>query len=171
MYRRNFMAVLPAKDTMCPAAAVCWVIGLCLGIMADRLYGSTLHACFLLAAQRRPMLSTLLCCNVLPFLICAYACSFFSLLSFLICLLRGMLVGAGFSAAAGLYGSAGWLVGALSIFSALFCSALFLWRAMDVPGKSAGLCRSVGVCIGIGSGICVLDWAVIAPFLRQIVIL
>lgn len=171
MYRRYFMAVLPAKGTVRPMAAVCWVIGLCLGIMADRLYGSALHDCFLLAARQGPMLSTLLCCNVLPFLICAYACSFFSILSFLICLLRGMLVGAGFSAAVGLYGCAGWLVGTLSMFSVLLCSPLFLWRAMDVPGKSAGLCRSVGICIGIGSGICVLDWAVIAPFLRQIVIL
>lgn len=171
MYRRNFMAVFPAKGTMRPTAAVCWVIGLCLGIMADRLYGSALRDCFLLAAQRRPMLSTLLCCNVFPFLICAYAHSFFSILSFLICLLRGALVGAGFSAATGLYGCAGWLVGTLSMFSALFCSSLFLWRTMDAPGKPAGLCRCVGICIGIGSGICVLDWAVIAPFLRQIVIL
>lgn len=171
MYRRNFMAILPAKSTMRPMAAVCWVIGLCLGIIADRLYGSSLRDCFLLAAQRKSMLSTLLCCNVLPFLICAYAYSFFSILSLLICLLRGMLVGAGFSAAASLYSSAGWLVGALNMFSALFCSPLFLWWAMDVPEKSAGLYRSVGICIGIGSGICILDWAVIAPFLRQIVIL
>lgn len=171
MYRRNFMAVFPAKGTMRPAAAVCWTVGLCLGTMVEQLYGGSFRDCFLLAAQQRPMLSTLLCCNVLPFLIFAYAHSVFSILSFLVCLLRGALAGAGFSAAAGLYGSAGWLVGTLSMFSALFCSSLFLWRAMDAPGKPAGLCRSVGVCIGIGSGICVLDWAVIAPFLRQIVIL
>lgn len=171
MYRRSFLAVFPAKAAIRSIAAVCWVIGLCLGVVADRFHGCSLRECFFLAVQRRPMLSTLLCCNVLPFLICAYAHFFFSILSFLACLLRGLLVGAGFSAAAGLYGCAGWLVGTLSMFSVLLCSALFLWRAMDVPGKSAGLYRSVGACIGIGSGICILDWAVIAPFLRQIVIL
>lgn len=171
MYRRIFVADLPAKGALRPMTAVCWTVGLCLGVMADRVYGSSLRGCFLLAAQRRPMLSTLLCCNVLPFLICAYAHSFFSILSFPICLLRGMLVGAGFSASAGLYGSAGWLVGTLGMFSLLFCSCLFLWCVMDTPGKVAGLRRGAGACIGIGSGICVLDWAVIAPFLQQIVIL
>ena len=168
MYRRSFVMRSFDKNTI-PANAVLlsWVAGLSLGVFADRFYGEAYRACLLLTPHQNPGFFGMICINLVPLLISAYAVSCFPSVIAAVCLFRGILTGLAISAAAALYGSAAVWMGGFLFFSLLLYGAVLLWYWLygaSGPNSRRKLC----LCLVLGILVFCLDRQGISPLLREI---
>lgn len=166
MYRRSLYGSKPAPGPYFFAViAALWLIGLLLGVAAGCCYGETLEAVFFRTPDQLPALRSLLCGNVLPLWICAYAFSFFPGLVGLLCMSRAVCTGLGLFAGAQLTRAIGW-AGVLPLFSCLLCGMVQLWYCERRTCRSA--VWDFPAAFGLELGIILADWALIGPLLCQI---
>lgn len=148
-----------------------WVAGLTLGFAADRFYGDVYYGLLEQAPLCQPDLWGLALVNVFPLLISALAVLIFPALLYFLCLIRGISLGAGLAACAGIYGQAGPMMALLLLFSLVLFSPVMLWywtRALcaDHAERLADTllcCAAALVLLGV-------DLWITAPFLGEIMI-
>lgn len=170
MYHRCFDTSRFDKNTFL-RAGIClvWIAGLSLGFCAARSYGDTYEAYILQAPDSLPSFFGVLSVNVLPLLISACAVFFFRSISFVLCLLRGILLGLGLGVIAVSYGGAGFLMSGSLLFSLLASTPVFFWylcRRLEHGIRSFR--RDTVICLLTGLVLSLLDIWVVSPFLREI---
>lgn len=150
--------------------AFSWLLGLGAGGLCFRYAGDSAVSVMLLAPEAQLSIVSLFLCTLLPFLFSAFAVYLRRpRLLILICFCRAFLYAYVLCALFSAFPASGWLLRWLLLFTDSCAAALLfgfcLHHISGYYGFSAtgfGLCT---VCIGLAAG---LDYAVISPFLRQL---
>lgn len=170
MYIRHFHVSRFDKNSfLLVLLCTIWVAGLALGFFAARFYGATLDACMTLAPARSLSFSGVLAVIVFPLLISACAVIIFRCALYPICFLRGISFGLTLGSIAAVFGSAGFLMTGLLMFSAVLYAPVLLWyswRRLEMDricfGSDTLVCLLIGLVIGL------VDMLVISPFLAEV---
>lgn len=148
-----------------------WIAGLALGFSTDRFYGDVYCGLFEMAPLCQPDFAGLAMVNLIPLLISAFAVLIFPGVVYILCLLRGILLGAGLLACVRIYAQAGPMMAVLTLFSLVLFSPVMLWYWSRVwNGDRSGFLADTLFCICAAMVLLWLDLCVIAPFLREIMI-
>lgn len=154
-----------------PVLALSWSLGLFAGVFFGIQAGPSVLSLMRAASVSRVSIVGLLICNVLPFLISAFAVSLQrSLLLPVIAFLKAFSFGFCAMAIVRAFGTAGWLVGGLLLFSdCLSLPALCWFWLRQADGRCVQLKKDLitGLLVTAIAGI--LDCCLIAPFLVHII--
>ena len=141
-----------------------WLVGLSLGLVADRFYGDCFESLVFSAGCKPVRFADACLVAILPLLLSAFAVFFFHRFGVcLACFLRGLTIGffLGILMATG----GAWLA-VLLLFSGLcFCPVLlwYLWRRFSVGLRDAR--RDFALCCLAGLCLAAMDTWVVSPFL------
>lgn len=150
--------------------ALSWVSGLGFGGILFRYTGSDLVSLMPLAASGQPSITGLLISASLPFLFSAFAVYWNSLsMLYGICFLKALLIGYFSCGIFAAFGSAGWLVRCMLLFTDYFGAALlfhYCLRHISGPRVVSGV-EFVGYS-GLFFLAAGMDYSCISPFLRHL---
>jgi hypothetical protein len=149
--------------------AMFWVCGLEFGDFVFRFTGSNLVSQMPLAAMRQPSIFGLLTSAFIPFLFSAFAVYISAPgLLFVIAFVKAMLFGLVSAAVCAAFGSAGWLVRVLLLFTDL-CSVVFLYGywLRHITGFRHFSAGSFAGYLLLVTGIVLADFYYISPLLQR----
>lgn len=166
----SFLPTFRGGQRATAALALCWCLGLLSGVCLVPCVSKSLFSWMRLAARSRVSIVGLLCGNFLPFLI-SYLIFSFSIprLIYAVCFFRA--AGYGFCAL-GIrlgFGTAGWLIQPLLLFSDLLTMPVLLWFWLrNLDGSIQNRRRDFVLC-GIAAAFAgAADFLLAAPFLSQL---
>ena len=148
-----------------------WFTGLILGIALSRLYGPYLSSLMYSAILQPISIVGLLICIYFPFLISAFAISTGRLFAiYCFCFLKALSFGFTASGISMCWGSAGWLIRSLFMFSdKCFLVVLFWFWLQNICGNRQKNLSSLGICYFLSAVISLLDYFAISPYLLGII--
>ena len=150
--------------------AAVWCLGLLAGIFLVSRASESVIALMRLAGKSRVSIVGLLLGNLLPFLLSfAAISSSMPRLVYAVCFFRSALYGfCAFGVGLG-YGSAGWLVQALLLFSdVLTMPALFWFWIRHIGGRRRSRNRDFLLCVIYAVAVWAADFCLVAPFLARL---
>ncbi len=148
--------------------ALSWVLGLGFGGLVFRYAGSDLASQMPLAAMCQPSIFGLLTCSMLPFLFSAFAVYIcIPRLLFVICFAKAFALAYVSCGIFSAFGSAGWLVCYMLLFTDLGCSVLlYLYWLRHISGVRSFSFRRLAVYLAVVFMTGWMDIACISPLLR-----
>jgi len=148
-----------------------WTAGLFLGVFLANHVHDNYFLLMRMAAKSRVSIVGLLTSAVLPFLFVfyfAYIRRFWPIIA--VCFLKGFLFCAGAAAVSVAFGSAGWLVRLLLLFTDICLLPIFSWLVLRHCGASARpLQKDAVICSAMVLLICSLDYCVVSPYLAMLI--
>ncbi len=150
--------------------AFLWVIGLTLGIRFASFAGDSLLSLMRGSAFGAVSIVNLLAVTLLPFLFSAFAVYIRSACFLaVLCFIKSFSFGFVSTGLVMAWGSAGWLIRLLFMFSDLICLVPLWWCWIRFPWDlpTSGF-RPVIVSAGVAAGIVCLDYLCISPFLARL---
>ena len=150
--------------------AFTWCVGLLCGtflsIFSRSSYVSLMHA----ATYRSVTIVGLLLCNFLPLLLTAFAvCYSFVIAAVIVSFLRAVILGACMFGILFAFGSCGWLICMLMLFSSNWINVLIAWLLLYVKESAlSDLLGRVVVSVAIAAVVSLVDYLYVSPLLAGI---